>query len=401
MTSSTLATTGTWKPSKDLPAPSSWHGQHVGAVVLTTKDGKTQVLVVGGTDGKSVAQATGAVFDVATDAWTAADPHVARRLHATTVLADGKVLVTGGVSGSPFSPGLTAVELFNPEDKSWTVVAGMKQGRWGHSAVLLPNKQVLVAGGATNRSGDSIRALTSAELYDPANNTWTDAKPMTDARTGHTAIVLKDGKVLVCGGAAPVSGSSDVPLGFCELYTPGTTPGNDSWTATGNLVRPRTGHQAVKLSDTSVLMVGGGVPGAPGDGTFDPFARLTVEQYDLTAGAGAWKDVTPASPVPRGRGLHRAVPLGTGKVLVIGGTADPRDDVGYASALILDASGNTKIWTPAAGMATGRWGFSAAPLSATKVLVTGGVVRSGLAATNPDTDEVAKTTEIFDAGSGS
>ncbi|OXM69767.1 Kelch repeat-containing protein [Amycolatopsis vastitatis] len=401
MTSSTLAATGTWKPGKDLPAPGGWYGQHDGAVVLTTPDGKSQVLVVGGVDGKGVAQATGAVYDVAGDAWTTADPHVPRRLHATTVLADGKVLVTGGVSGSPFSPGLTAAEIFNPADKTWKVVAGMKQGRWGHSAVLLPNKQVLVAGGATNRSGDSIRALASAELYDPDKNTWTDAKPMTDPRTGHTAIVLKDGKVLVCGGTVPVSGTGDVALGFCELYTPGTTPGNDSWSATGSLLRPRTGHQAVKLSETSVLVVGGGVPGAPGDGTFDPYARLTVEQFDLTAGAGTWQDVTPAEPVPRGRGLHRAVPLGTGKVLVAGGTAGPRDDVGYPSALILDASGAEKTWTTAAGMATGRWAFAAVALPGTKVLVTGGVARSGLAATDPDADELAKTTEIFDAGSGS
>jgi hypothetical protein len=102
---------------------------------------------------------------------------------------------------------------------------------------------------------------------------------------------------------------------------------------------------------------------------------------------------------PSGRGLHRAVPLGSGKVLVIGGTADSTNDAGYQSVLIFDTG--TKSWSAATGLATGRWAFAATALPDKRVLVTGGTVRSGLAAADPDINDLTATTEIFSAGSSS
>jgi hypothetical protein len=386
MTAPTLAGTGQWATTGALPAAAAWYGQDDGAIVLPS--GK--VLLAGGADGKSAALGKAALFDPAAGTWTATGAlQVPRRLHTATLLDGGKVLVTGGTSGSSrLSPGLPSTEIYDPAAGTWKTSGAMHEPRHGHGAVLLPDKKVLVAGGTAIRSGDSLRSLRTAEIYDPAAGTWTVTGAMTDARSGHATAVLKGGKVLVCGGTAPISGTGETSLAFCELYNPGT----GTWTPTGSLTRPRSRHQLVPLTDTTVLAVGGMTPGAPGDGTFDPFHTLTAEVYDLTT--GTW---TAMPSRPGGRGFHRAVPIGSGKVLVAGGTADVEDDVGYPSALIFDTG--AKTWSVAAGLGTGRWAFAVAVLADKRVLVAGGVVRSGLAATDPDADELTATSELF-SGSG-
>ena len=387
MTDSALAATGPWTSTNDLPTAGSWYGQYDGAVLLNTKE----VLLVGGADGKSAALDQIALFDTVTKKWTATGRlKTARRLHTTTVLDDGRVLVAGGIGGAGLSPGLSAAELYDPVKKTWSTTGTMIEGRWGHSAVLLADKTVLVAGGTALRSGTTVRALNSAEIYDPQTGKWAQAKPMTDDRTGHSALRFKDGRVLVCGGTTPIADGVDAALAFCELYN----PAGPSWSPTGSLTEPRSRHQAVPLSDTRALILGGRLPGGQGDGTYDPFARLTAERYDLAT--GTW---TATKPRPGGRGLHRAVPLGSGRVLVIGGTGDGRDDVGYQSVLIYDSG--TQTWSAAGGLITGRWAFAATALSGTEVLVTGGTVASGLAPADPETDELTKTSEIFTVGSGS
>ena len=383
MTTPTLAATGQWSATGALPAAASWYGQYDGAILLQNN----KVLLAGGADGTSTALTKAALYDPAAGTWTTTVAlSVPRRLHSATLLDGGKVLVAGGTSGSArVSPGLPSVEIYDPAGSgTWKAAAPMHEARYGHSAVLLPSKKVLVAGGTATRSGDSLRSLRSAEIYDPAADAWTVAGTMTDARSGHAAAVLKGGKVLVCGGTAPISGNGEASLAFCELYNPDT----DTWTPTGSLTVPRSRHQLVPLTDTTVLAVGGSTPGTPGDGTFDPFAALTAEVYGLTT--GAW---TALPSRPGGRGFHRAVPLGSGKVLVVGGTADTANDAGYQSALILDTT--AKTWSVAAGLATGRWAFAAVVLSDKKVLVAGGVTRSGLAAADPDAAELTATSELF------
>lgn len=383
MTSSTLAATGQWTSAGNLPSASSWYGQNEGAVTLSDDT----VLVAGGADGSAAALATAAIFDPAAETWTATGPlQTPRRLHTTTALADGKVLVAGGISGpAQFpAPGLASAELFDPAAGTWTGTGAMHQARWGHSAVRLADGTVLVAGGTTIRSGQSVRALRSAEVYDPATGDWTEATPMTDARSGHAAVVLGNGRVLVAGGTVPVSRDDEAALAFCELYNADT----DTWTPTGDLLAPRGRHQAALVSATTVLVTGGAAPGAPSDGTFDPNSLATAELF--TQSAGTWSAV---QDMPGGRTLHRAVPLGANKILVVGGTGDARDDAGYASALIFDTAAGT--WATAGGLGTGRWAFAAAALPDDRVLVTGGVVRSGLAAASPDVDELTASTEIF------
>lgn len=385
MTSTTLAATGRWTATGDLPAAAGWYGRHDNAIVLAD----SKVLVMGGADGSSAALARAAVYDHTTKTWTATGSlQTPRRLHTATRLSDGRVLVAGGISGTAQfpAPGLAAAEIYDPHDGTWKTTGSMHTPRWGHSAVLVGEK-VLVAGGTTIRSAQSVKALHSAELFDPATGTWTETTPMTDARSGHPAVVLANSRVLVVGGTLPTARDEDTALAYCELFDP---TGNGSWTPTGALLAPRAGHQATALSGgTAVLVTGGRAPGGPGDGTFDPFSRAGAELY--VQDTGVW---TAVPDMPGGRTLHRAVPLGTTKVLVVGGSDGAGDDVGFASAALFDAT--TRSWSAAGGLATGRFAFAAAPLSDKRVLVAGGVVRSGQAAASPETQELTKTAEYFD-----
>ena len=389
MTTPTVAATGAWTTAAELPAPASWYGQHDGAVLLGD-DGA--VLLAGGADRASAAVDAAAEYDPAANTWKPVGAlRTPRQLHTITRLADGTVLVTGGLSGSSATgPGLASAELYDPKTRAWTATGGLAAARWGHSAALLADGTVLVAGGSTVRSGATATALRSAERYDPATRLWTAAAAMTDARTGHTAVPLAGGTVLVCGGVAPVGTAEDPALAFCELYDPQA----DRWTPTGSLLRARRGHQATLLSGSSVLVTGGTAAGSPGAGPFDPFSQRGAERYDLDT--GTW---TAVAPMPSGRALHRAVRIGTGLVLVVGGAASDRDEAGYRSAVVYDAEDDA--WTPAAGLASGRWAFAAAALPGGRALVAGGVARSGLAAADPAVTELTATAELFATGGGS
>ncbi|MGW6979120.1 Kelch repeat-containing protein [Streptomyces sp. NPDC054932] len=399
-TTITGAATGQWTAQGDLPEAACWYGQYDTAVPLGNE--KKQVLVVAGADGRSAALAKAWLFTPgATPAdagtWSAAGqvPGGGRRLHTATLLADGDVLVTGGTAAPGISPALGSTAVYHPKTNTWTPADDLHEARWGHAAVRTADNKVLVSGGYTVRSGDSARALSSAELYDPGTRSWTPLGAMNDARGGHTALAFPDGRVLVCGGTAPIAPGREAALAFCELYTPSSSaPSTGAWAPTGNLARPRSGHQAVRLSGTTALVIGGSTPGVPGDGTYDPYALIDAERYDL-----ATRKWTPGRQVRGGRGHHRAVPLGPDRVLVIGGAAGPEDAAGFQSVLVYGTADDS--WAPAAGLATGRWAFAAAALSATEVLVTGGTVRSGLAAADPQTDELTRGTELFRTGDGS
>ncbi|MGP3690085.1 Kelch repeat-containing protein [Streptomyces sp. IBSNAI002] len=384
MTSPTAAAaTGSWKKTGDLPSAASWHGQHDGPVLL---DGR-RVFVAGGADAKGSAVDKAALYDPAAEKWKAAKPmRFPRRHHTVTRLDNGSILVVGGTSApGRIAPALASVEVYDPAHDTWTAVDDLHQARWGHSAVLLDDKTVLVAGGVATRSGDSLGALRTAEIYHADTGKWTVATEMNDARTGHGAVLFKGGQVLVCGGTAPVSGPADAALAFCELYNPATK----TWTPTGSMSARRSGHRTVRASDTTALVVGGALPGTPGDGTFDPYHALTAERFDLAR--GQW---TPLPPLPgRGREAHRVVPLGTGSFLLVGGTGDATDGIGYQNTLLVDAATGAAV--PAAVPAAGRWAFSAIALDGDEILVTGGTLRSGLAAATLDQDELTATTEVF------
>ena len=116
----------------------------------------------------------------------------ARYAHTATLLPNGKVLVAGGYNGGAV---LSSAELYDPASGTWSATGSLTTARYGHTATLLPNGKVLVAGGY-----DGVNVLSSAELYDPASGTWSATGSLTTARYGHTATLLPNGKVLVAGG---------------------------------------------------------------------------------------------------------------------------------------------------------------------------------------------------------
>lgn len=379
MTAISPAATGAWTTTDELPTLGSWGGQHDGPVVLD--DGK--VLAAGGAGATGGPLNRVALYDPAADTWAATGNLLtARRLHSVTVLDDGKVLAVGGtgVGSAQFPPPvLAAAEVYDLAAGTWTSTGSLHTGRWGHSATLLADGSVLVAGGSAVRSSQSLTALRTAERWDPDSGDWTEVDPMTDARSGHTAVRLPNGNVLVAGGSVPTGRNTDAALAFCELFD----PDDDSWRPTGSLTVPRARHQAT-LAGTTVLATGGTTPGPGGDGTFDPFARATAETYQQAT--GLW---TATDSMPAGRELHRAVAVSADKILVVGGTDGVTDAAGFANALLYDVSDGS--WEEAAGLNAGRWSLGAAKLPGQKVLVTGGVARSGQAGS-----ALAAGTEVFD-----
>src|SRR5213080_371600 len=166
---------------------------------------------------------------------------VPRTGHAATVLADGRVLITGGRDGAGTI--VAIAEIFDPATETSTAVGALVTARVSHTATLLPNGRVLVAGG-TSATGP----LSSAEIFDPANPgaaLRVLSATMGAARAGHTATLLKDGTVLIAGG--------DV-AGTAEIFDP-TTETFSSTLLT--MAAPRIGHTATLFSNDSVLLAGG------------------------------------------------------------------------------------------------------------------------------------------------
>lgn len=210
---------------------------------VTLDDGR--VLVVGGGQGRRV---SAEIYDPRSSRWEMTGSPAGAGIGPTplVVLKDGRVLRAGGIGGND-RPSRVA-EVYDPKTGAWTVVAHMIEARDSASATLLPDGRVLMIGGAQSYSG---RALPTAELFDPATNTWKAAAPAATTRPERSVTTLTDGRVLVVGGVGP-SGYPGA-LSTAEIYDPAT----DSWSPTADLADGRFAHAAVLLADGTVLVVGG------------------------------------------------------------------------------------------------------------------------------------------------
>jgi Galactose oxidase, central domain/Kelch motif len=297
--------------------------------------------------------------------------HIARASHSSTLLPSGKVLIAGGFAGSggENNPYKTA-ELYDPSSKTFQSVAEMSIGRSGHTATLLKNGRVLIVGGWTGRY--DLRG--SAEIFDPATNSFAPTGNLVVERAGNTATLLADGRVLIAGG----EDRQENKIGSAEIYDPST----GKFTQTGSMAEARAAHTATALKDGRVLIVGGGSGHYPSQNVY-----RSAEVYDPATGKFA-----STGQMSVGRHKHAAILLGSGRVLIVGGS-DNRDWHGeYSSAEIYDPASGT--FSATGSMSTPRFKLpeAAALLPNGKVLVAGG---------GPFAELYDETTGTFSKVSGS
>ncbi len=169
------------------------------------------------------------------------------------LLLAGAVAIVGSRSPQPSpGPALTPAPL-----GVFTPTGPMARPRSLHTATALVDGRVLVIGGILNQGLMSAEALDTAEIWDPSTGTFVRTGRLAEARGLHTATLLPDGRVLVVGGdgsgTSASGGSTDTFLASAEIWDPAT----GSFSRSGSLVLPRSGHSATLLPDGRVLIIGG------------------------------------------------------------------------------------------------------------------------------------------------
>jgi N-acetylneuraminic acid mutarotase len=204
-----------------------------------------QVLIVGGMANGEPAVASVELFDPANNTVKQLGSIAeARAGHTATLLGDGRVLIAGGYNGEY----LASVEIFEPSTNRFRSAGSMLEARSGQTATLFPDGRVLFAGGV----GKGWTFLNSAEIYDPATGRSERVGAMGIPRESHTATLLTDGRVLVIGGHNQRRPNVQLHAS-AEIFDPATR----LFEAAGTMATARHKHDAVPLRDGRVLVIGG------------------------------------------------------------------------------------------------------------------------------------------------
>jgi WD40 repeat protein len=283
---------------------------------------------------------------------------IGRGFHTTTLLADGRILVVGGRTHPDSWVSVTeSTEVWDPaagDDTSFVRGGPLLEGRSGHTATLLPDGRVLIVGGLWWDGDETVRS--SAEIRDPEAGTFSPAGQLSVPRSDHTATLLPDGRVLIAGGDE---------AGTAEVWDPRTS----TFIPTGEMTSPHSRHTALGLGDGRVLIVG----------------DTDTELWDSATGG-----FTQGPALAEPRYFHTVTLLRDGRVLVTGGMWGSDADIVVRSS--------AEIWDPAAGsfalvgeMAVPRASHSASLLQDGRILVTGGDEGGTAEVWDPSTGAFAAT----------
>jgi YVTN family beta-propeller protein len=326
-----------------------------GYTFTLTKLQDGRLLAVGGNPASGGITAAAEIYDPQTGAWSLTGSlNTPRDGHSATLLPDGRVLIAGGSNATGT---VASAELFDPQAGTFLPAGAMAQSRSGHTAFLLDNGKVLVAAGSFPGAGDSF-GRASAELFDPASGTWTPTGSLNVARMHQGGARLLDGRVLVAGGVD--RGVTSQNFNSAEVYNPAT----GTWSLTTNpmITARRGGFSLTTLASGKVLVAGG----------WTDWTAITTANAELFDPATAsWAATT---PLPAALNSYSATRLADGKVLVAGGNEHPAalgPGTYVTTGYLFDPT--TELWSPTANqLSEVRAGHRAAPLPDGSVLIAGG-----------------------------
>jgi WD40 repeat protein len=306
-------------------------GTITGAGVYTAPLVEGVYHVVATSKASSSLSRTATIAVTATEFTVTGSMSAARYSPTASLLPGGQVFIAGGINDDyDFAD---PAELYDPSTGTF-LLAG-QVSRFGHSATVLGNGDVLLAGGFSANSSPNQGATNTADLRKTGSGVIQPTGNMNTPRNGHTATLLQDGRVLLAGGANDSAKSTQT----AELYD----PASGKFTPAGDMTTPRTFHSAALLSNGRVLIVGGGA----GAELYDP----------------ATNSFLPAPGVSVNRCLASATPLADGRVLIAGGIACPNT--------VLDTA---EIYDPSTGQSTPTGKLVAAQAYHTATLLPDGRV---------------------------
>lgn len=276
---------------------------------------------------------------------TAQPLNIGRRNHTATLLADGKVLITGGyIAGTTVTD---RAEIFNPATETFTAVtARMRQPRAGHTATRLADGRVLLAGGWYEVASGSLNTALTAEIFNPATSTFTDTGNLTIQRADHAALRLPDGRVLITGGSR-LEGAFLADHATAEAWD----PFDGAWDAWAHpMAHSHAAHAMVDVQDGRWLIAGGSD------------LDLRPEILDLSTGVfSAFNEAVQ----DHGRFGCAAARFSSGNVSVVGGEA-------VGDVLFFDRL-TTRLMNSGSGTNRPRAYGTATRIGPDRVLVAGGI----------------------------
>ena len=363
--------------TQDLTTSVAWASSSASVATVSN----TGFAAAVGTGSGSITATSGTINGTATLSVQASTTalNTSRYEHSATLLDDGTVLIAGGIncpSAGPCSY-LSSAEIYNPTSGIFTSTGSLSTAR-SAPAVLLGTGKILIAGGYACDSSGNCASLQSAELYDPVARTFSSAGSMTVSRSGQTMTMLGSGKVLVAAGENCTSSTSCTSLNSAEVYDPVA----GTFAATGSLTAARFTASAVRLTSGKVLIAGGF------DGTNYPAA---AEIYDLVAGTFS---TTGSLNTPRVSAT--ATVLDNGSVLIAGGSTCGSPGCPTATTEEYTTNGYFSYTTyPTGNMTVARFDQTATLLTNGSVVLAGGYDSCATLCTSDS------TTEIFNPYAGS